>query len=200
MRTSAGSTDLSTSRWKITSSTNDANSDAEGRVPGKAVTYQCNMLGVNLSQLRWDTPQSNWFMNVFDHDAVDVCTVQARASANGVSQFNSARTTRYFTRNKTGCYFTRHDRRTKLYIIPHRRVAVSHFATLTVERQGELTKSCIIATLPLFSLLLTRKQDIHIKIYFIPPQKNISGILLSFQTGFLNRVEIREMVLRLEHL
>lgn len=52
VRTSAGSTELSASRWKITGSTNDENSDMEGRVAGKAVSYQCNMRGVNLSQLR----------------------------------------------------------------------------------------------------------------------------------------------------
>lgn len=139
-------------------------------------------------------------MNAFDHDAAYVCTVQVRASANGVSQFNFARTTRYFSRDKTGCHFTRHDCSTKLYIIPHRHITVSHFATVTVERQRELTKSCIIATVPLFSLLLIKKWHVLIKIHFLPHKKNIFGILLSFQTGFLNRLEIREMVLRQEHL
>lgn len=115
-RTSAGSTELSASRWRITCSTNDENSDAEGHVAGKAVSYQCNMRGVNLSQLRRDT-QCNWFMNAFDHDAADVCTAQARAPANSVSQIDFARTTRYFSRDETGCHFTRHDCRTKLYIL-----------------------------------------------------------------------------------
>lgn len=101
--------------------------------------------------------------------AVDVCTVQARAYANGVSQFDFAR-----SRNKTGCHFTRHDRSTKPYISYRTAgIAASHFATLTVDRRRELTKSCIIATGPPVSL--TRRQDVLVKIHFLPHKKIYLG-------------------------
>lgn len=106
------------------------------------------------------------------YDAVDACTAQARASTNGLSQFDFARATRYFSRNKTGCHFTRHDCSAKLYFYhtspPYRCVTFCNTNCWTTERINQKLQNCAV---PLFSLRLTRKQDVLIKIHFLPHKK-----------------------------
>lgn len=120
VRTSAGFD--RTSRGKITSSPNDGNADAEGRVSGKSCQLSVQHARRKSVTVALRHSSVSLFLSVTDswmsliYDVVDVRTVQACAPANGVSQFDFARTARYFSRNKTGCHFTRHDCSTKLYI------------------------------------------------------------------------------------
>lgn len=109
VRTSTGSTELSTSRWKITSKRRGSCSGKSCQLSVQHARRKSVAVALRHSSvLPLLSLTDSWTSLI--RDAVDACAVQARASANGVSQFDFARTARHFSRNKTL------SRSTKLYM------------------------------------------------------------------------------------